>query len=105
MQVARFYFLLETENLVTPEHSRKMKEILGNSMLSHKFVGAIKRISPTAALFRKSGSWRTFHSDSALVEHDGRKYIAVVLSNDRNGSDWLDRIITALDGIIFSPTS
>ena len=33
MQVARFYYLLETENLVTPEHSRKMKEILGNSLL------------------------------------------------------------------------
>jgi beta-lactamase class A len=105
MQVARFYYLLETENLVTPEHSRKMKEILGNSMLTHKFVSAMKRISPTAALFRKSGSWRTFHSDSALVEHDGRKYIAVVLSNDANGANWLDQIITALDGIIFSPTS
>jgi beta-lactamase class A len=105
MQVARFYFLLETENLVTPEHSRKMKEILGNSVLSHKFVRAMKRINPAAALFRKSGSWRTYHSDSALVEHDGRKYIAVVLSNDEEGAVWLDRIITALDGIIFSPTS
>jgi beta-lactamase class A len=105
MQVARFYYLLETENLVTPEHSRKMKEILGNSLLSHKFVRAMKRINPAALLFRKSGSWRTYHSDSALVEHDGRKYIAVVLSNDAEGSVWLDQILTALDGIIFKSTS
>jgi beta-lactamase class A len=105
MQVARFYYLLETENLVTPEHSRKMKEILGNSLLRHKFVRAMNRINPAALLLRKSGSWRTYHSDSALVEHDGRKYIAVVLSNDREGAVWLDQIITALDGIIFSPTS
>jgi beta-lactamase class A len=105
MQVARFYFLLETENLVTPKHSRKMKEILGNSMLRHKFVKAMSRIDPAALLFRKSGSWRTYHSDSAIVQHDGRKYIAVVLSNDKNGPVWLDQILTALDGIIFSSTS
>lgn len=105
MQVARFYYLLETENLVTPEHSRKMKEILGHSLLRHKFVKALKRISPDAALFRKSGSWRTYHSDSALIEHSGKKYIAVVLSNDKDGPVWLDKIITALDGIITDATS
>jgi beta-lactamase class A len=105
MQVARFYYLLETENLVTPEHSRKMKDILGNSLLKHKFVKALGRTDPTAALFRKSGSWSTYHSDSAIVEHDGRKYIAVVLSNDKNGAIWLDQIITALDDIIYDTTS
>ncbi|MFQ5417629.1 MAG: serine hydrolase, partial [Myxococcota bacterium] len=100
MQVARYYYLLETENLVTPEHSRKMKEILGKSLLHHKFVKAIDRIHPDAEVSRKSGSWRTYHSDSAIVEHDGRKYIAVALSNDEDGALWLDQIITALDGII-----
>jgi beta-lactamase class A len=105
MQVARFYYLLEIEALVTPEHSRKMKEVLGGSLLTHKFVKAMKRINPAALLFRKSGSWRTYHSDSALVEHDGRKYIAVVLSNDKNGAVWLDQIITSLDDIIFDQTS
>jgi len=103
MQVARFYYLLETENLVTPEHSRKMKRILGNSLLSHKFVGAMQQINPRAALFRKSGSWRTYHSDSALVEDRGRKYIAVALSNDAAGGKWLGQIITALDGLIEFP--
>jgi beta-lactamase class A len=103
--VARFYYLLETENLVTPEHSRKMKDILGNSLLKHKFVKAMNRINPTATMFRKSGSWSTYHSDSAIIEHDGRKYIAVVLSNDKNGAAWLDQIITALDDIIYDDSA
>lgn len=105
MQVARFYYLLETENLVTPEHSREMKKILGGSLLTHKFVRALKRVKPGAALFRKSGSWRTFHSDSALIEDGGRKYIAVVLSNDEAGAVWLAEIITALDRLIVPPAS
>jgi beta-lactamase class A len=105
MQVARFYYLLETGNLVTPEHSLKMKEILSHTALGHKFVAALRKIRPDANLFRKSGSWGTFHCDSVLVERNGRSYIAVALSNDRDGTRWLERIIVALDGIIFRKSS
>jgi beta-lactamase class A len=100
MQVARFYYLLVTENLVTPEHSRKMREILADSELDHKFVRALRRIDPNAAVSRKSGSWSTFHSDSVLVERDGHRYIAVALSNNAKGSQWLGRIITKLDALL-----
>jgi beta-lactamase class A len=105
MQVARFYYLLETGNLVTPEHSLMMKEILSHTTLGHKFVAALRKIRPDAHLFRKSGSWGTFHSDSVLVERNGRSYIAVALSNDPNGHRWLERIIVALDGLIFRKSS
>jgi beta-lactamase class A len=101
MQVARFYYLLETEQLVSPEASRKMKEILSDSALQHKFVSALQRINPAARFFRKSGSWRTFHSDSVLVERGGRRYIAVALANDPKGQEWLAKIIEALDEIVF----
>ena len=101
MQVARFYFLLETEQLVTPEHSRKMKEILSDSALEHKFVSGLRRSNPAARFFRKSGSWRTYHADSVLVKRDGRTYIAVALANDPGGADWLADIIEALDEIVF----
>jgi beta-lactamase class A len=101
MQVARFYYLLATGNLVTPEHSLMMKDILSHTALGHKFVAALRKIRPDANLFRKSGSWGTFHSDSVLVERRGRSYIAVALSNDPNGPRWLERLIVALDGIIF----
>ena len=105
MQVARFYYLLETGNLVTPEHSLMMKDIMSHTELGHKFVAALRKIRPDAHLFRKSGSWGTFHSDSVLVERRGRSYIAVALSNGAQGSRWLERIIVALDGIIFRRSS
>lgn len=101
MQVARFYYLLETENLVTPEYSREMKTILAEPALHHKFVGALQRVNPAALLFRKSGTWRTYHSDSVLVERGGRAYIAVALANSPDGRRWLHEIIVALDGIMF----
>ena len=100
MQVARFYYLLATDNLVTPEHCRKMREILLGSELNHKFVRALRRIDPDAAVSRKSGSWSTYHSDSVFVERDGRRYIAVALSNNAKGSQWLGSIITKLDGLL-----
>ena len=100
MQVARFYYLLVTDNLVTPEHSQKMREILAGSELNHKFVKALRQIDPAAAVSRKSGSWSTYHSDSVLVERDGHRYIAVALSNNARGSKWLGRIITKLDALL-----
>jgi beta-lactamase class A len=100
MQVARFYYLLVTDNLVTPEYCRKMREILLDSELNHKFVRALREIDPDAVVSRKSGSWSTFHSDSVLVERDGHRYIAVALSNNSNGSEWLGGIITELDTLI-----
>jgi beta-lactamase class A len=101
MQVARFYYLLQTGNLVTPDHSRKMKQILGQPGLYHKFVGALNQVNPAASLFRKSGSWSTFHSDSVLVERGRRAYIAVALADSPDGDRWLSQIIVALDEIVF----
>ena len=105
MQVARFYYLLETGNLVTPEHSAKMKEILSDTALEHKFVKVLRRINPAARWFRKSGTWRTFHADSVLVRRGDRAYIAVALSNDRKGQRWLGEVIETADRIIFSEPS
>ncbi len=105
MQVARFYYLLETDNLVTPEYCDKMREILADTNLDHKFVKVLRRINPRARVFRKSGSWGTYHSDSALVRRGGRGYIAVALSNDRRGGAWLGQIIRALDAIVFSSSA
>jgi beta-lactamase class A len=38
MQVARFYYLLQTGRLVNAQASAEMKELLGNSAIHHKFV-------------------------------------------------------------------
>ncbi len=77
-----------------------MKEILGGSAISHKFVKGLQSCQPTAQIFRKSGSWRQYHADSAIVERDGRRYIAVALAEDPQGGEWLKKLIVQLDGLI-----
>jgi len=99
-QVARFYYLLETGRLVSPESSREMKAILGHSAIHHKFVGGLQAKAPDAQVYRKSGTWRDWHADSAIVEHAGRTYIAVGLARSAQGGQWLKRLIGALDGLI-----
>lgn len=103
-QVARFYYLLETGQLVSPESSREMKNILSNSAIQHKFVKGLKS-RPEAEIFRKSGSWRQFHADSAIIEHNGQRYIAVALAEDPQGGEWLSRLILRLDDLILRPHS
>jgi len=100
MQVARFYYLLETGNLVSPEASRKMKQILGAPGIDHKFVAGLGAIAPDARIYRKSGTWAQWHADSAIVEHGSRKYIAVALAESRQGGLWMRELIVALDRLI-----
>jgi beta-lactamase class A len=101
LQVARFYYLLETGRLVSPEMSMEMKEILGDPAIQHKFVKGLNECRPGSDIYRKSGTWRDYHSDSALVERDGRRYIAVALAKDPQGGEWLSRLIVSLDDLIF----
>lgn len=100
MQVARFYYLLETGRLVSPELSREMKSILADPGIEHKFVKGLREHWPDARIYRKSGTWRQWHADSAIVEHQGRRYIAVALAKDPRGGQWLTRLIVALDRLI-----
>jgi len=92
MQVARFYYLLETGQLVNSELSAEMKAMLGDPGIKHKFVKGLADY-PDAKIYRKSGSWRQWHADSALVEANGRKYIIVGLAEDASGGAWLSRLI------------
>jgi beta-lactamase class A len=92
MQTARFYYLLETGQLVNPELTREMKSMLGNPGINHKFVKGLAEY-PDARIYRKSGSWRQWHADSAIVEAQGHKYIIVALAEDTNGGSWLSRLI------------
>jgi len=99
MQVARFYYMLQTGKLVSPRSSREMKAILSKPGIHHKFVKGLSNTN--AKIYRKSGSWHNFHADSALIEHNGRRYIAVALANNPKGGVWMTRLIGAMDDIIF----
>lgn len=103
LQVARFYYLLETGGLVSPEHSRTMKQILGEPEINHKFVKGLRAAYPDSRIFRKSGTWQDFHADSALIEHAGHRYIAVALSRSPDGGRWLSELILGLDSLVCRP--
>ena len=105
VQAARFYYLLESGQLVSPALTREMKAILGEPGIQHKFVKGILSAYPEAKIFRKSGSWRHWHADSAIIEHDGRRYIAVALAANKNGGEWLSRMIVALDRLVIGSSS
>lgn len=100
-QVARFYYMLETGQLFSSELNKEMKAILGNPGINHKFVKGLNTSRPGSQIYRKSGTWRAWHSDSAIVERDGRRYIAVALAHSENGSQWLQDLIVALDDLVF----
>ena len=99
-QVARFYYLLETGQLVSPKLSKLMKSILAETEIEHKFVKGLKTVQPDLSIYRKSGTWGPYHCDSAMIEHNGRRYIAVALAKSKHGEQWLQNLIVALDGII-----
>ena len=103
LQVARFYYMLETGQLVSPELSRQMKDILGSPAISHKFVKGLKSIYPDVRIYRKSGTWKEFHSDSAIIEHDGHRYIAVALAKSPSGGNWLSDLIVGIDQLVVEP--
>ncbi|WP_342774036.1 serine hydrolase [Muriicola soli] len=83
-QVCRFYYLLANGKLVNRERSIQMLDMLENPQLHHKFVNTLNILAPDARIFRKSGSWRNYHSDSALVWgiDKNRRYIIVALIED-----------------------
>ena len=104
-EVSRFYYLLATNRLVSEQSCAVMKQILGQPAISHKFVSGIRSVHPDANIYRKSGTWRSYHSDSAIIERDGRQYIVVALANDPAGSQWLEKIVVEMDKIVFSPAT
>ncbi|MFD2432535.1 serine hydrolase [Mesonia maritima] len=100
-QVCRFYYQMITGNLVSPKRSKQMLDIMENSHLHHKFVNTLDRVAPEARVFRKSGSWRNYHADSALVwGKDGRKYIVVALIQDERGEQIIRDLIVPVEKVI-----
>jgi beta-lactamase class A len=99
LQVARFFLMLDQGKLVNPAYSAEMKEILSKPAIEHKFVKGLAAIG-VRDVYRKSGTWQDWHSDAALVEHNGHKYIAVALMKDQRGGEVLPKLIQGLDRLI-----
>ena len=107
MQAARLYYLIITEQAVTAEHHQMIGEIFSNPAIQHKFVKGM-RDKPDAEVFRKSGTWRQFHSDSGIVTRPDMEYIVVALADHEGGGEGLVELIVAIDNLMLeqhaSPT-
>lgn len=101
-QVCRFYYLLANGKLVNNERSKQMLDILENPALHHKFVNTLDQIAPNARLFRKSGSWKNFHSDSILVwgKDPNRRYILVALVDDASGEKIIRNLVKPVEKVL-----
>jgi len=101
IQVARFYYRLHTGTLVGPEQTQLMLEALSKPGISHKFVKGLKNI-PGIEILRKSGTWRSFHADSALVHYKNQTYIMVGMVNHEEGDKWLSQLASPLNDLVRS---
>lgn len=101
-QVCRYYYLLANGKLVNENRSKQMLEIMEDPELHHKFVNTLDQVAPKAKLYRKSGSWKTYHSDSVLVWGDdpGRRYILVALVDDANGEMIIRKLAKSIDAMV-----
>ncbi len=98
-QVARFLVMMDRKMLVSEWASTEMKSIMGNPQIKHKFVAGLSS-RPGSRIFRKSGTWKDWHADAALVERDGKKYVAVALAESPSGGAILSSLILRLDDLI-----
>ena len=101
-QVSRYYYLLANGQLVNRERSKQMLEIMENPDLHHKFISVLDKIAPNASVYRKSGSWKTYHSDSALVwgKDPNRRYILVALIDDPAGEQIIRDLVRPIEKVL-----
>lgn len=102
MQVARFYYLLESGGLLSPRLTVEAKAMLSRPGIRHKFVKGLGN-RPGVRLYRKSGTWRHWHADSLLVEAGRHRYIAVALAEDKRGGRWMEQLIGPMHELIVPP--
>lgn len=99
-QVCNFYYHLALGKLVDSKSSAEMLEYLKDPALHHKFVNTLNTIAPDASIYRKSGSWKQYHADSALVWGPDRKYILVALVENTSGESIIRNLVVPLEKVL-----
>lgn len=100
-QVARFYYKLNTGTLVNPEYTALMMEALSKPAIKHKFVKGLQGVNGID-IRRKSGTWKNYHADSALVHYKDQTYIIVGLVNNPKGGEWLTKLAGPINDLVGS---
>ncbi|MGE0622922.1 MAG: serine hydrolase [Pseudomonadales bacterium] len=100
-QICRFYYLLATGQLVGPGRTQQMLYDLSDPGLYHKFVYAVRNRAPDATLYRKSGTWQNWHSDSIWVKGKGwRNYILAAMVESPDGERIIRSVLPVVEEIL-----
>ncbi|HKI69638.1 MAG TPA: serine hydrolase [Verrucomicrobiae bacterium] len=100
-QLLRFYLLLEQGKLVSPATSKTMLAIFASPSippLDIKFVKALA--GRDVQILRKSGTWKDWLHDTAIITGPGRHYILVALTHHPRGNDYLVDLAVAVDDLM-----
>jgi beta-lactamase class A len=105
-QVCRFFYLLAEGRLINAERSAQMLNDLSDPHLHHKFVSQVEKRAPGALMYRKSGTWKQWHSDAIMVRGSKwRDYILVGLVESNSGETVLRQVLPAMEELIAPPTA
>jgi beta-lactamase class A len=99
-QICRYFYLLANDQLISERSSAKMRSYLVDPQLHHKFVNVLDQVAPNAKVYRKSGSWSSFHADVALVQGPDRNYIITALVDDAKGEQICRDLAKVLDDML-----
>jgi len=99
MQAARFYYGVMNGTLIDPKHTPLVEEIFGNPAIKHKIVKGLEGRTGVR-IFRKSGTWRDYHSDSGVVERDNLAYIAVTIDQHPEAGRAIVLSIKTIDDVM-----
>jgi beta-lactamase class A len=99
-QAARFYALLDEGQLVSHYWSARMNALMAPPEHHHKLVAALQGRPGVVFLARKSGTWREYHSDGALIQHFHHRYIVVVLTELWEGEGVVREVGKIVDDLI-----
>jgi beta-lactamase class A len=100
-QVCRFYYLLAYGRLINPERSRQMLKILAFPDRHDKFVSVLEKVVPPQRLYRKSGDYRIWQSDSILVwGASWRRYILVAMVEHEQGEQILRELVPVAEHLL-----
>lgn len=100
-QLLRYWLMLEQGRLVSPEASRRMREIFESPSIPHdhhKFVEGLD--GRGLEIIRKWGSWQDWLHDSAVIKGEGRHYILVGLTHHPQGDAYLVELARAVDDLM-----
>ena len=104
MQAARFYYGIMTGTIIDSKYQPVLEEIFGNPAIKHKFVKGLQG-RPGVEIYRKSGTWRTYHADSGVIVRDDLIYIVVYIDNHPDAGRGAVQGIRIVDDVMMAYTN